>query len=383
MGELKTKLGIFIDWYLPAYKAGGPIQSISNLVNQFKNEFDISIITSNSDLNEILNLDTEILNRWVQKAGYKVMYLDNRHQNKDFYKKLFEENPFDVVYFNSLFSLKFTVLPLWLLRNNPVRKVLATRGMLGKGALAIKPLKKKIFLSIFKLTKIHKKVIWHATAKSEALEIKKHFGTDRTIILAPNLSAIRNDNYSVKKKITGKISIVFLSRIAIKKNLLGALDILSNIHGDYKIAFSIIGPIDDKAYWEKCEKKIRILPENITVNYLGAIPNDKLSDYLVNEHLLFLPTYGENFGHVIMESWQNACPVIISDQTPWRELKKDMLGHDISLDDTKAFVQCIEEFCEMSEEKYGIWSKSSYDFAKRFNENPEVLNQNKKLFVKV
>ena len=46
----KKKILIFIDWFLPGYKAGGPIQSISNFVNHFGTVFDISIITSNKDL---------------------------------------------------------------------------------------------------------------------------------------------------------------------------------------------------------------------------------------------------------------------------------------------------------------------------------------------
>lgn len=172
MIQEKLKIFICIDWFLPAYKAGGPIQSIANLVSRLKLDFDITVITSNLDLGEPLPLDSKDLNVWVQKEDYRVMYVDSSHQNKLFYRELFNENPFDVVYYNSLFSVKFTLLPLVLLRNKPIRKVLAPRGMLGKGALAIKPLKKTMFLKAFKLFGLHKNVIWHATAQSEVAEIK-------------------------------------------------------------------------------------------------------------------------------------------------------------------------------------------------------------------
>lgn len=377
---VKTRLWIFIDWYLPAYKAGGPIQSISNLVSRLKGDFEISVVTSNLDLGEPLELQNSDLNVWVEKEDYRVIYLDSEHQNKKFYQKLFLENSFDVVYFNSLFSVKFTLLPLWLLKDKPIRRVFATRGMLGKGALAIKPLKKTLFLKWFKLMNLHKKVIWHATAQSEVDEIKKHFGTDRNILLAPNLSAINSNDFIEKEKQINQLYIFFLSRIAIKKNLLGALEMLSEIKSIYNIRFSIIGPIDDKAYWQKCSKKIEFLPENIMVKYLGAIPNHELPKYLNEEQVLLLPTYGENFGHVIMESWQNACPVIISDQTPWRELEKDKLGYDISIENQSDFVKAIEDFSGMSQDEYNLWSKSSFDFAKTFIENPDVLEQNRSLF---
>ncbi len=381
MTKVKTKLWIFIDWYLPAYKAGGPIQSVSNLVERLKSEFEISVITSNLDLGEPLNLNAEELNVWVEKEDYRVMYLNQQHQNKSFYKKLFLENTFDVVYFNSLFSAKFTIMPLLILKNRPMRRVLASRGMLGKGALAIKPIKKRVFLKWFKLMKLHKKVIWHATAESEADEIETHFGKDTTIALAPNLSALsRNENFK-KKKIEHQINIFFLSRIAIKKNLIGALNLLSKTKMTSHIKFTIIGPIDDKTYWQKCQSKITSLPIHVKVDYLGAIPNNELSDHLKKQHLLFLPTYGENFGHVIMESWQNGCPVIISDQTPWRALKKDKLGYDIAIKSESEFIEALEHMISMSQDEYDQWSNSAFNFAKRFIENPKVLEQNKALFL--
>ena len=52
----KKKILIVIDWFLPAYKAGGPIQSVANMANHLKNEFDFWIYTSNRDLNETLDL---------------------------------------------------------------------------------------------------------------------------------------------------------------------------------------------------------------------------------------------------------------------------------------------------------------------------------------
>ncbi len=377
----RQKILICIDWFLPAYKAGGPIQSIANLTSRLKNGFDISILTSNLDLGEPLDIDSKELNVWTEKNGYKVMYLDAAHQNLKFYKKLFSENNYDIVYFNSLFSLKFTLLPFFLLRNEPIRRILATRGMLGKGALAIKPFKKSAFLKLFKVFNLHKKVIWHATAQSEVDEIKTHFGPDREIVLAPNLSAITKGDIPHKIKNENQINIFFVSRISIKKNLLGALNVLSKIDIKYNIRYSIIGPIDDKAYWQKCLTKIKKLPQNITVNYVGSIPNNELSVRLKEEHVLFLPTFHENFGHVIMESWQNGCPVVISDQTPWRNLKRDKLGYDISINNESAFSDAIKHFSAMSQLEYEDWSKSAFDFAKTFIENPKVLEQNKALFL--
>ncbi|MUU77878.1 glycosyltransferase [Winogradskyella endarachnes] len=377
----KKKVLICIDWFLPAYKAGGPIQSIANLVNHTKSHFDYYIVTSNSDLDETLDLPILSLNKWINKEDYRIIYLDAQHQTYKFYKELFYKEQFDAVYFNSLFSQKFTLLPLLVCKNLPIRKVLAPRGMLGKGALAIKPLKKKVFLKLFKALGFHKKVVWHVTAESEKLEVLKNFGASSNSLLAPNLSAKTLQTLHPKEKEVNKLNIFFLSRIAVKKNLGEAIDYLANVKDSYLVNFSIIGPIEEPNYWDICKVKIDQLPKHIEVNYLGAVPHHEIANHLVDKHILLLPTQHENFGHVIMESWQNGCPVVISDQTPWQSLSNEKLGFEIPLHNKSQFIAKIELFCAMNSDEFNEWFKASVEFAKKFTENPNLIEQNKALFL--
>ena len=76
------------------------------------------------------------------------------------------------------------------------------------------------------------------------------------------------------------------------------------------------------AYWEKCQRIIDDLPENIQVKYNGTIGHEKVVREMASHDLFFLPTLGENFGHVIFEALAAGCPILISDQTPWRNLEK-------------------------------------------------------------
>ena len=48
----KPKVLVFIDWFYPAYKAGGPIRSVSGMVKQLSNDFEFYLVTSNQDLGE-------------------------------------------------------------------------------------------------------------------------------------------------------------------------------------------------------------------------------------------------------------------------------------------------------------------------------------------
>lgn len=377
---MKKKILIFIDWFLPGYKAGGPIQSIKNFTSFFGDKIDIFIVTSNKDFGEKKTYEGIITNKWLTREKYSIKYLDKKDQRILNYNLILDEISYDFVYFNSLFSVKFTFIPLLLclLRKNKI--ILAPRGMLGFNALKIKKLKKLIFIKFLKFSGISSKIIWHATDSSEAEEIKENFGNNITVKLAPNLTSKNTYHFTKKNKKKNQLKLFFLSRISEKKNLLGALDYLTTIDIKYKISFCIIGPIEDVNYWGKCQNKINQLPNNIECKHLGVFPNSEIANKIEKYHVLLLPTLHENFGHVIMESFQMGLPVIISNNTPWLNLFEKKLGFDISLENKEEFRQAIEYFAKMDEELYNTWSFKSFQFAKEFSNNETIINQNVELF---
>ncbi len=143
----KSRILIFVDWYVPAFKAGGPIRSIYNLITKFKTDYEFYVITSDRDLGDnepFQNIET---NKWTDVEGVQVMYLSPaNYKIKEFKKFITEVNP-HIVYLNSLFSFNFSLVPLWLKKHFPdIKYILAPRGMHGKGALKIKKKRKKRFL---------------------------------------------------------------------------------------------------------------------------------------------------------------------------------------------------------------------------------------------
>jgi len=377
----KKKIIIFIDWFLPGYKAGGPIQSIANFVNHFGEVFDISIVTSNKDLGAAEAYSGIVSNVWVEKGNYRIKYLDKKELNIGMYRFLLKEQAYDSVYFNSLFSVYFSLLPLCFAVSYKIRVVLAPRGMLGEGALQLNRWRKRLVLLGLKLSGIPNKIIWQGTANSEISEIKKNFGEKIQVKLAPNLSAKMTDVLISKQKEKDTLNLFFLSRISEKKNLVGALKYLNEINSRYHINFSIIGPIGEENYWNECEGLIKNLPKHITVDYLGSFPNLELPEVLKKQQVLLLPTFNENFGHVILEAFQAGCPVILSNQTPWLDLEKKKIGYDISLDNPKDFIFAIEAFANMELEDYHQWSLNAFQFAKDFCNNKEILQENRELFL--
>jgi glycosyltransferase involved in cell wall biosynthesis len=379
----KKKILIFVDWYLPGYKAGGPIRSIANMYSQLKNEYDFRIVTSDMDLHEATPYANIISDRWTKGPdGCQVIYLSQIKRNYKEILKIIKEERADFIYLNSVFSKVFTVFPLLARKRHfPVRKViLAPRGMLGQGALQIKSAKKKVFLTWMKVTGLCSTIRWHASSTSEEAEIKKIFGKSASTKVALNLSEGTEIKPIKKVKKQGEMKIAFLSRISFKKNLEGTLLLLAKSSSQHQIQFDIFGPIEDAVYWSKCESIISTLPPHIKVNYRGAIANDKVAETLKNYHFSILLTFNENFGHSIIESMAAGCPVIISDQTPWRNLEKSLAGWDVSLQDENKILKVLHEAAEMNDETYNTWNLSAQRLASSIIFHPESIQQHKELF---
>jgi glycosyltransferase involved in cell wall biosynthesis len=377
----KKKIAVFIDWFLPGYKAGGPITSVSNLINTLKKNFDFFIITSDRDLNETKPYQNIQTNKWLKKNSYNIIYLSPSSQNLKTYKKIINKNHFDKIYINSLFSLKFAILPLIAAKKNYKNEdiILAPRGMLSQQAFAKKKFKKEIFIIISKIFGLFNGIIFHATNQNEKQNIQSFFPNNK-IIISPNLPKFNPPPLQHKNKTKGKLSLVSIARISQEKNTLFALKILSQIK-NYKIKFDLYGTIVEKDYWNKCKKIIENLPENINVEYLGPIKPYKVGKTFSEYHFAFMPSIGENFGHSIFEAMAAGCPVIISNNTPWKNLEQKEIGWDIDLSDTKKFIQTIIYCANMSEIEYNKISEKTANFAEKFAKNPDLIEKTKKLFI--
>lgn len=363
---------VLTDWYYPGYKAGGPIQSCRNLVVGLKENLDFYVFTSDRDLGEKSSYPNILPDQWNYVSnGERVFYLSPKeNMYKMFFSQVDMVKP-DIIYLNSMFSLNYTIIPLGLLFIGKIkaRVILAPRGMLHAGALKYKSWKKSIFIKLLNLVRIPAQITFHATDEQEAMDLKKHFPFAQSIFLVPNFPNSITPLRSLVKKESGSLSLIFISRISPKKNLLFALRVLANSNYSGEIFLTIAGEIEDQEYWKLCLDQVNSFSSNIKFNYVGPIENDKILDWLQQFHFLILPTFGENFGHAIFEAFIAGKPVIISDKTPWRNLEVAKLGWDLSLENEEGFVSAIRRALEMDQEEYNILSKSAAEFADEYRNN--------------
>lgn len=375
---MKPKILIFIDWYKPGFKAGGPIRSISNLVDQLYDKAELFIITSNCDYLENIPYNTIKTEEWNTVDNAQVFYISKKNTNAKTIKKLIEEVKPNCVYCNSLFSYYFSLLPIYIAKKLKIRTVLAVRGMLSKGSLGVKSRKKTFFLRSAKFIGYFNNIIFHATTNEEKNDIENAFGRDSTIIVANNLSQKKSITFIKKHKNTNELKLISVARISPEKNTLFAIEILKNCRNN--IVFDIYGPIYNQEYWEKCKIAINHLPKNVIVNYKGVLNHDDLDTTLTNYHALFLPSTGENFGHIIIEAMINSCVPIISDKTPWKDLESQKIGFDLPLDNQKIFTEKINLLASFSDEQFNEYSNNAYQFGVKINSNHQSIEAYKQLF---
>lgn len=378
----KKKVLIFIDWYLPGFKAGGPIRSVFNIVKAFSKEFDFFIVTSDRDFGDEHPYPSIQIDQWVELDDSKVIYLSSKNQNRIEYKRIINEIDPEIVYFNSLFSSKFTIKPLQILKklNKEIKIILAPRGMLGKGALSIKPIKKSVFIKWARWTGLFKNVVWHASTIHEKLEIESNFGKRSAVKIAENLAMLpENISSRSNKKEANKLSILFVSRISEKKNLKFLLSSIAEIARKKDVSLKVVGPIEDKQYFEDCEDYGK--RNDLSIEFLDSMPNENLSQVYLNSDVFCLPTLHENYGHVIIEAMSFGLPVIISKKTPWLNLEEKNVGFDLDLI-SSSFAEKINLFLELNDESYSHMSANALKYASHVILNENNIEANRELFQK-
>lgn len=377
----KKKVLIFIDWYLPGYKAGGPIQSVANLVAHLKDEFEFSIITRDTDYCETIPYPSVKSDEWnMLPNGVKVFYISQNNLTRTTIKNLIRKSDFDVVYINGIYSLYFTLLPLFYLRKkHDKRVVVAARGMLAESALNVKKSKKTFFLRAVRTLRLFDNVLFHATNEIEKQDIRKTMGDAFEVRTAANLPQ-KNilEKLPHRVKVSGELHMVNIARIAPEKNLLVALKILKNVKSN--VSFDFYGPVYNQDYWKECQLAILELPANIKATYKGSLSSDKVLDVLSKYHCMYMPTQGENFGHIILQALMAGCPVLISDQTPWKHLEDKKIGWDLPLSNLTDFAKYIDLLSESNQSDFDTLSTNAFYYANHYIANTEILEQNRLLF---
>jgi len=359
------KILLLSRFFTPGYKAGGALRTVSNIVETASPRVTFHVITSDRDLGDESAYQNVPIDTWVPNGHSKVMY--SSRPVREAYRQLKRER-YDGIYLNSFFSFRYSIVPLILAKlvAKNTRILLAPRGEFSRSALKIRKTKKRIYLFMVRQFSTYATVHWHASAQHESDDIRRVLAVpEREISTVPDILALKNFDEKVVNlpapRDCDALKICCISRVSKMKNIEFSISVISRL--TCPAVFTLAGPAEDKEYLEKCLNLTEQLPENIKFEYVGALKNHEVLEVFSNNHVFLLPTLGENFGHVIIESLSVGTPVLISNQTPWRDLEKLGVGWDLPIKSETNFVSVLENLFEIPEDNYYELRRNAYLYA--------------------
>jgi len=374
--ENRKKVLMIADWFPPAYRAGGPIRSCDNLVQSVSPFCDMRIITSNKDLGGIeLNVRP---NAWIKYENASVRYAST---SISFVLQIMRQmllwKP-SKIHLNGVFSPKASVFPLLLALFTFKRKsvIMSLRGMLMPSTLFIKSKKKQLYLSIAKRIGLFTNLTLHTTNDSERVAGQAVI-PDSTYVTIPNLPNLRQVTTGEHEKRVGDADLIIIGRVHTIKNIHLLPECLKQCSGTTRT--TLIGHLEDKLYLDQIVSAFCEL-DNHQFNYGGEVPAEEIPKIIEQNHALFLPSQSENYGHAIVETLKCARPVIISTNTPWRNLQSVGAGFDCPLDKPEYFASALQCIIDMDQSDFDIMSSKAQQYFLTNVANQKTVSEYIKLY---
>jgi glycosyltransferase involved in cell wall biosynthesis len=369
---------VFIDWYLPGYRAGGPIQSVASMASRLPYNF--WIVTSSHDHQCTAPYAGVPLGQWIRRGSNEhVMYLPPGGLTDKVLVEVLRTHQFSYFYINSIFSRSFALRPLRYLLSCGLgsRAVVAPRGMLKTGALSVKRVRKLVFLQYARMAGLFDDITWHATNAAEANEIRRHFPKAYRICVAANLPRATEHSQAIHIKQAGVLRMVAVARVSKEKNIVNGIRYLRNLPPSVQASWDVYGPEPDAAYRAACQNEAKRVSAGIT--FKGPIPPAEIASVLGAYDFFYLPTLGENYGHAIAEALQGGVPVIVSDRTPWQCVVPARAGWTVPLRE-EAFAAVLRRCAEMNQDEYQEYRHNAWRLGRQIADDSTVVQAYDELF---
>ncbi|MDA0729342.1 MAG: glycosyltransferase [Bacteroidetes bacterium] len=372
-----------VEWYPPAYKAGGPIRSVHNLMSLLRDQTPhrLEVVCGAYDIHSNTVMEGITPNEMHHHDGIAVTYLTRDRWTSHMWRDILTGSPNqpapDILYLNSLFSVPFALTPLRVARSLGVKVVLAPRGMLGAGALAIKPRKKKVFLKAARVLGWFRDVRWHASTAVEAADIHQAFPGSQVVVASNAPIARSTEVKTIDVSADLPLRLIMLGRVHRIKNLHFALKALSSASlPPQGVVVELVGPAEDEEYLTHLMSLAR---PGLTLEFTGPVPPHELASVWMRGHALLMPTTHENFGHAVVEAWAHGRPVLLSDKTPWRDLATAQLGWELPLEES-AWIRGLEEVFGWDAATWRSMSEACVERHRQLVEDPGLVAANRALF---
>ncbi len=332
--------------YYPAFRFGGPIQSV-HLLNKalVKKGVIVDVVTTDAGQNVNYKF-TRLQDYKIDKDGFYLIdavrvkyfsFVGYEHYNfsltlvKEIWRRI--EN-YDLVHITAVWNFPVLVgAVISLIKKKPY--IISPRGVFHQFAFTSRSnLIKKLYLYLIAKHYLKKAAGIHYTTQIEKEESEQILNHKNSFII-PNgidLSAIEQSGKRITP-ITDKNYILILGRIDAIKGfdiLIPAFAGICKNHNDLKL---VIAGDDTVSYAQEVRKIIEVNRITDRVNFTGQVTGDDKWDLYKNALMFVLPSYSENFGMSVVEAMACGCPVVISDKVGiYKEVLENNAGIVVKTD---------------------------------------------------
>ncbi len=207
---------------------------------------------------------------------------------------------------------------------------ISPHGMLEPWALDYHRYRKWLAMAVYQRRALTGAAVLFATAEPERAAICKLFPRVPIATIANGVAipaAMSRDRSD-----TGPATLLFLSRLHPKKNLLGLLDAWAVIAADPRFGrwtLRIAGP-DENGHAAVVVARVAALGLDSRVILDGPVAEAHKAQAFAGADLFVLPSFSENFGIVVTEALAHGVPAIATTGAPWAALSERGCGWSVA-----------------------------------------------------
>ena len=202
-----------------------------------------------------------------------------------------------------------------------VPHVASPRGALARLALAGGSMGKRVFWQLWQRKALHAATCLHATAKSEADDMRAQ-GLRQPIAVLPNGIDVPQLGIGSQER---QRELLFLGRVHPTKGIDVLLPAWRRVQAEFPDWWlRIVGP-DNGGHLDR----MRTLGAELgvqRVNFEGELTGEEKADAYQRASVFVLPTRNENFGVAVAEALSHGTPAIVTKGAPWGGLQEHRCG---------------------------------------------------------
>ena len=250
-------------------------------------------------------------------------------------------------------------------RRADVPYVLHPRGMLEPWALQYKKYKKWLPWAAYQKHIICSSAALVATSEQERKSIKRLFPGLPVAVIPNGVALPREIPNRAARSDSERATLLFMSRVHPKKNLLGLIQAWQEVcrtRSTARWVLQIAGP-DELDHTRETKTLVHALGLDSRVEFLGIVGEGEKGSVLEAADLFVLPSFSENFGVVVAEALVYGLPVVATRGTPWGQLVERGCGWWV--DPTpNALAQALAEGINLSATERHAMGLRGRDYAK-------------------